>query len=422
LIDQYEYNTRRGPFYEEVSSLNPEGVVNPPVRYIAYYLPQFHTSDVNDAAWGVGFTEWTNTSKALPRYLGHYQPRLPGDLGYYNLEDVNTIKRQVEFAKRGGIFGFCVHYYWFSGKRVLSKPLSLLLKHPEIDFPFCINWANESWTRTWDGSEQTIILKQEYRREDPQLFAEALVELMQDRRYIRINGRPLIMLYRPGIVPEVARVIEFWRNFLVKAGLGNPYIVMPQAFGAEDPQSFGFDAAAGFPPHKFGFTLPNERWSIRLLDPRFAGVAVSYDKMVMRALAYRPTSFKYFPAVTPNFDNEARKPKRGFSLYGSTPEKYGEWLRAASEQALESPSPDESIVFINAWNEWAEGAYLEPDRHYGFAYLAETRRILDSFGSVERQFLRSNQKQIEDRFITRPRFRHRIANYYFALQRRIRND
>ena len=249
----------------------------------------------------------------------------------------------------------------------------------------------KSWTRRWDGSEDSVLLKQEYKEEDALLLAHDLAEVIQDRRYIKIDGRPLIMLYRPGEVPEITRTIETWRQFLHKAGLGDPFIVMPQAFGDDDPRSFGLDAAVGFPPHKFGFNppndrwkLPNDRWKIRLLDPEFVGEARPYDHLVERALAYRPTAFEYFPAVCPSWDNEARKPKRSISFYGSTPHKYGRWLYAASEQALSASSLEKRIVFINAWNEWAEGAYLEPDRHFGFAYLAETRRVLNRLKKANR--------------------------------------
>jgi lipopolysaccharide biosynthesis protein len=427
IIEQFEYNVRKGPFHEELSSLPVEGVGDYPLRYLAYYLPQFHSIKVNDEAWGKGFTEWTNATKALPRYVGHYQPRLPADLGFYSLEDVAVIKEQASLAKRGGIYGFCIHYYWFSGKKILNKPLSLLLENSEIDLPFCINWANENWTRKWDGSEQTILLQQEYRDQDPLLFAQALAEIIQDRRYIRVDGRPLIMLYRPGSVPNARRTIEAWREFLVKVGLGNPYVVMPQAFGDDDPRTYGLDAAAGFPPHKSGFGHPNDRRRIRALDPDFEGVTVSYDKMIAQALANRPTAFRYFPAVCPSWDNEARRPKRGFSVYGSTPQKYGDWLHAASEQALSASSPDERIVFINAWNEWAEGAYLEPDRHYGFAYLAETRRVLEQFrqDGARRQSIATNSELRSacdrNKFVTEPLFRNQIRSFGLGLRRRLRD-
>jgi Glycosyltransferase WbsX len=425
VIDQHEHNVSKGPFYEELSSVPAITTDKPPVRYLAFYLPQFHSLEINDKAWGKGFTEWTNTTKALPRYAGHYQPRLPADLGFYNLEDVEVIKQQAYLAKRGGIYGFCIHYYWFSGRKILSKPLSIILENPEINLPFCINWANESWTRRWDGSEQTILLKQEYKEQDAILFAQALAEIIQDGRYIKIDGRPLIMLYRPDAVPDIQKIVETWREFFVKAGLENPYIVMPQVFGQEDPRKFGLDAAAGFPPHKFGFKLPDDRWKLKVFDHKFVGVTASYDKMIDGAIAYRPAAFPYFPGVCPSWDNEARKPKRGFSLYGSTPRKYGNWLRAASEQALNASSPDERIVFINAWNEWAEGAYLEPDRHYGFAYLAETRRALEELKQHGKGWRRtstnSHLRGNKVRFVTEPLVRNRIKNLGFAVRRRLCN-
>jgi hypothetical protein len=328
IIEQYEHNVRKGPLHESSELLPCQAPDVYPVRYLAYYLPQFHTIKVNDDAWGKGFTEWTNTTKALPRYIGQYQPRLPADLGFYNLNDPGVIRKQVDLARRGGIYGFCLHYYWFSGKKILNKPLSLILSNADIDFPFCINWANESWTRTWDGTEQSVLLKQEYREEDPLLFAQDLAELVQDRRYITVHGRPLIMLYRPGVVPDIPRTVDIWREFFLKQGLRDPYIIMPQAFGDDDPLAYGLDAAAGFPPHKCGFSNRNDRWKLKALDPDFVGVTVSYDRMIDEALSNRPTEFRYFPGVCPQWDNEARRPKRGFSVYGSTPQRscQGFWL------------------------------------------------------------------------------------------------
>jgi lipopolysaccharide biosynthesis protein len=426
ILEQHEYNVQKGPFHEDVSFLPKAGIDSYPLRYIAYYLPQFHPIEVNDVAWGRGFTEWTNSTKALPRYVGHYQPRLPADLGFYSLENVDVIREQASLAKRGGIYGFCIHYYWFSGRKVLDKPLTILLENTDIDMPFFINWANESWTRTWDGSEQQVLLKQDYSDEDPLRFVQAAADIIQDKRYIRIDGRPLIMIYRPSVVPNVRKTVETWREFLIKVGLGNPYIIMPQAFGDEDPRRYGLDAAAGFPPHNVGFALESDRWKIKTFDPDFVGTAVSYDKMVRQAIANRPTGFKYFPGVCPSWDNEARRPKRGFSFYGSTPQKYGDWLRTASEQALSAPSADERIVFINAWNEWAEGTYLEPDRHFGFAYLAETRRALEQFrqGGIDQkptdQNLERQKMNVSDKFMTSPMFHNQLQSFIFALRRRIR--
>ena len=424
LMAQYNYNVQKGPWHEDLSNLPADRPETFPVRYIAYYLPQFHAIDVNDQAWGVGFTEWTNSSKALPRYKGHYQPRMPADLGFYNLENKDVIEKQAQLAGRGGIYGFCIHYYWFSGKKVLEKPLSIILNNPQIDIKFCVNWANENWTRKWDGQRGTVLLKQEYNSEDPVRFAQDLAQIIQDKRYIRIDGRPLVMLYRSVLVPEIEKTVDIWREYLTRVGLGNPFVIMPLADEQDDPRVFGLDGAAGFPPHKFHHGLRNDRRYLHVFDSAFEGKVIEYDQIMKQALDCRPSEFQYFPGLFTSWDNEARIENGAFSFYGSTPKKYGEWLYAASQQALGASSPDARIVFINAWNEWAEGAYLEPDRHFGFAYLAETRRV---FNAIAREGSKQNapesshasQTKVEGRFVAQPRA-HRLArNAYFALRRRL---
>lgn len=382
LAEQHEYNVAPGQHYEDRTSMSPQPVTEYPVRYIAYYLPQFHSIPENDEWWGTGFTEWSNTTKALPRYVGHIQPRLPADLGFYDLSKPDVLRKQVELAKLGGIYGFCIHNYWFSGRAVLETPLRILLDAPDIEMPFCLNWANESWSRRWDGSEQDVLLEQKYAPGDAARYIDHIAAAVSDRRYIRVDGRPLIMLYRPSALPDARSTVDSWRQSFRRLGLGEPYIVMAQAFGDEDPRRFGMDAAAGFPPHPAGWHLTNHKSRVRLLDRRFSGHVAAYEQLIEEALANRPTEYRLFPGVCPQWDNEARRPNRGFSLYGSTPARYGDWLKRASKYAIESPSVDERIVFINAWNEWAEGTYLEPDRHFGFAYLAETRRALESFQST----------------------------------------
>jgi hypothetical protein len=392
IARQYEHNTSRGRYYKSVSDLPEKVPADYPVRYIAYYLPQYHAIQENNDSWGPGFTEWTNVTKTLPRYLGHYQPRLPGDLGFYDLSNPNHIRRQVDFAKRGGVYGFCIHNYWFGGRRILETPLKLLLDNKDIDIPFCLNWANESWTRRWDGSEDQILVKQPYNSGDDVKYAEYVCEFVSDERYIKINGRPLIMLYRPGQLPNARASVDRWREVFLKRGISNPYIITPQTFGDNDPRVFGADAAAGFPPQGVGVIPRNIRCGLRMLDPTFRGEIIPYDKVVARARANTARDFRLFPGVCPDWDNEARRPNRGFSLAGSTPEKYGKWLRAASEAALTAATKDERIVFINAWNEWAEGAYLEPDRHYGCAYLLETIKVLESL-SLPRSVTRCRGKR-----------------------------
>ena len=377
-LEQIAFNTSAGPHYEkdDPSALK---VASPLVRLIAFYLPQFHAIPENDLWWGKGFTEWTNVTKAVPRFAGHYQPRLPGELGFYDPTQPDILRRQATLARRYGIAGFCFHHYWFGGKRLLEKPLEVLLDNPDIDMPFCLNWANESWTRRWDGHEKTVLLGQQHSPEDDVAFARSLEPYFRDPRYIRIMGRPLLMLYRPGILPDAAATVSRWRTHFREAGLGDPYIAMVQAFGEGDPAKYGMDAAVGFPP--FWVSTPKVE-DLSLFDPKHRGEVLDYAALADGTIASYAANDRVFPGVCPSWDNEARRPGRGVCFTGSTPETYGRWLGAACNTAMRAFSGDERLVFINAWNEWAEGAYLEPDRHFGHAYLAQTARVLSSLTPI----------------------------------------
>ncbi len=376
LLQQIASNTAKGPDFEPDAPGRP-APADPLVRLIAFYLPQFHPIPENDLWWGKSFTEWTNVTKAVPRFAGHYQPRLPGDLGFYDLRLPEVLRAQAKLARRYGIAGFCFHHYWFAGKRLLERPLDILLGDPTIDLPFCVNWANENWTRRWDGYDQNVLIAQQHSPEDDIAFARSLEPMFRDRRYIRIDGRPLLMLYRPGILPDAAATVRRWRAHFTAAGLRDPYVVMAQAFNDGDPAKYGMDAAVGFPPFWAGWDLPRLQASLEKFDPDYQGEVVDYAAMAAATVAGYGAPEKTFPGVCPAWDNEARKPGRGFCFTGATPAKYGAWLRAACAAAIRAEEPDERLVFINAWNEWAEGAYLEPDRHFGFAYLAETARVLN---------------------------------------------
>lgn len=410
LFQQYAFNAARGPLHEDASALPPGPPSAAPVRMIAYYLPQFHAIGENDAWWGAGFTEWTNVTRALPRYVGHRQPRTPADLGFYDLRDPDVLRRQADLARRAGVHGFCIHDYWFSGRKVLETPLELLLANPDIDLPFCLNWANENWSRRWDGSDQDILLRQLYAPEDAEGYVRSILPALRDPRYIRVRGRPLLMLYRPRLLPDVRRWLEIWRSFLIAEGVGDPFLVMPQSFGDGDPRVFGFDAAAGFPPHNAGWELPDERSRMDLLDLDFTGRASSYAALAQRSLQNWTDAFRLFPGVCPEWDNEARKPGRGAGFYGASPRAYGAWLEAAARQAMTADEPDERIVFINAWNEWAEGAHLEPDRHYGHAFLAETRRVLDKLSGAVQACPIPPASATTPLMHTPPRLRRRLTN------------
>jgi lipopolysaccharide biosynthesis protein len=379
LLDQYHENVEPGPEYDD-GSIAPALPGHIPVRLIAFYLPQFHAIPENDRWWGAGFTEWTNVTKALPRFGGHYQPRLPGVLGFYDLGNPEVLRRQADLARRYGIEGFCFHHYWFGGQRLLEKPLDNLLADRSIDLPFCVNWANENWTRRWDGQEQEILLGQAHSAEDDVAFARSLEPLFDDPRYIRVGGRPLLLLYRPGILPDARATVERWREHFARCG-EEPLICMVQGFGDFDPRRYGMDAAIGFPP--WGSPTQGEiTYPAQLFDARFRGDPRSYGELAEAASEYRPTEFRYFPGVCPGWDNSPRRGNRGAIFYGSSPNIYGSWVEAAGRHSMATHKEGEQLLFINAWNEWAEGAYLEPDRHFGHAYLAATARALGRISNM----------------------------------------
>jgi lipopolysaccharide biosynthesis protein len=381
-------NLERNTAFDEHSAAACD-IENSPVRLIAYYLPQYHPIPENDRWWGKGFTEWTNVTKAVPRFVGHYQPHLPGELGFYDLRLPDTLRRQAELARHYGVGGFCFHYYWFNGKRVLEAPLENLLANPDIDLPFCINWANENWTRRWDGGDKDILLAQVYTDADDLAFARALEPAIRDSRYIRIKGRPLIMLYRPGLLPDAAATLRRWRAHFTASRLGDPYFVMVLAFDDHDPRRYGFDAAAEFPPHRLASDAPLLTGSARRFAQDYDGRVHSYDHMARTAMQIGGTDFTMFRGVCPGWDNEPRKPNRGITFVNSTPAKYGEWLGWACRKVMQSNAPEERIVFINAWNEWAEGAHLEPDRHFGYAYLKATAEALAALNGPAPTHVRS---------------------------------
>lgn len=355
-----------------------------PVRLLAFYLPQFHPIPENDAWWGKGFTEWTNVTRAMPQFEGHYQPRLPGELGFYDLRLVETQRRQVELAKLYGINGFCFYFYWFAGKTLLETPVRQYLENADLDLPFCLCWANENWSRRWDGSDRDILIAQQHSPEDDLAFIEYISPYLRDSRYIRINGRPLLMVYWPSQLPEPKDTVERWRNWCRGAGIGEIYLAYTQSFDKQEPESFGFDAAVEFPPNN---SAPAPyAGDVRLFNPDFKGALYDWQSFVERSQNYQASDYKLFRGVCPSWDNEARRSGRGTVFMNSSPEGYQEWLsNAIDDTVARFPEPDERLVFVNAWNEWAEGAHLEPDRRYGYAYLQATRDAIEQANQQARQ-------------------------------------
>ncbi len=347
------------------------------VKAVAFYLPQFHPIPENDQWWGRGFTEWTNVSRAVPQFLGHYQPRLPGELGFYDLRLPEIQRRQVELAQSHGIHALCFHFYWFGGRRLLERPLNQFVADDSLEMDFCVCWANENWSRRWDGSTDEILIKQRHSSADDRSLIRELMTLFEDPRYLRVGGRPILVVYRVDTLPRPTETADRWRQLCRDNGVGEILLVAAQTFGIEDPRRFGFDAAVEFPPHgSRGGPMTEE---MEALNPAFSGAVVSYEDLADQFESRRPPPYPLIRAVCPSWDNTARTLERGRVFHGSTPARYARWLEAACRSAEEHPLLGERLVFINAWNEWAEGAYLEPDRRYGYAYLEATRSALTNW-------------------------------------------
>ena len=358
---------------EELEALNR-------VRTIAFHLPQFHTVAENDRWWGPGFTEWTNVSRALPNYRGHYQPHVPADLGFYDLSNPEAMKRQAELAARYGIGGFCHYFYWFTGgRRILEKPLEPLLQSKADDFPFCLCWANENWTRTWDGQERDVLLAQTYAEGDAEASIAALEPFLRQPNYIRIGGRPLLLIYRPGLLPDPKAWAEAWRRHCREAGVGEIYLAFVESFekagGKTDPQSLGFDASVEFPPAGQGALIhpPGP-----LFNARFEGRVNDYRQMVRAYLSAEPPAHTRFRGIMPSWDNTPRRQDGGWAFQYASPGAFQAWAEAMFEDTRRQNFGEERIVFINAWNEWGEGAHLEPDQRFGHGWLEAVKNAADA--------------------------------------------
>ncbi len=360
--------TSSGPYFEHLDESLGIGRT-PLAKIIAYYLPQFHAIPENDAFWGDGFTEWRNVSRGVPRYPGHIQPRLPRDLGFYNLKDTEIYRRQISLARQAGIHAFCYYYYWFNRKRVLEGPIERMLADPTLDFPFVLMWANENWTRAWDGSESEILLRQDYADSDDDALVDDFARHMKDSRYMRIGNQPVLFIYRPGHIPDLSSKLQKWKqSFSARHGI-EPLFFMAQGFENFDPRPSGLDGAIEFPPHKLGQYLPNITPQSNVFDKAFKGFIHRYDDVMLRASQEPDPEFDLIRCTFPGWDNESRRPNRGTSYAGATPQKFETWMRRSISFARKFPIRGEPIVAVNAWNEWAEAAYLEPDVHNGYAYL-----------------------------------------------------
>lgn len=371
----------KGELLEEAARTNqsPEQRVSP--RLLAFYLPQFHPAPENDVWWGEGYTEWTNVARSRPRFEGHYQPRLPADLGFYDLRLPEVRQAQADLAREHGIHGFCYYHYWFKGRRMLERPFQEVLESGEPDFPFCLAWTNHTWTWKRDHNMQARLMEQEYSEEDDREHIRWLLSVFRDERYIRVNGRPLVLIYWVHSLPDPQRTFEIWREEAEKAGEAEPYICKMDTFGNfDDPRGLGCDASVEFWPHGIDSVIPQR---IGKEAAYTENQVFEYRRLILNHLSIPPPEeFNRFPCVVPGWDNSARwKSTKPRIIHGSTPDLYGAWLEGVVRRNASNFEPDEQLVFINAWNEWGESAYLEPDVQYGRAYLEATSKALSEAGA-----------------------------------------
>lgn len=356
-------------------------------RVIAFYLPQFHPIPENDAWWGKGFTEWTNVKPAQPQFEGHYQPHVPDDfLGYYDLRDSSVMPKQIELAKQYGIEGFCFYTYWFTGHRLLEAPVDNYLADATLDLPFCICWANENWSRRWDGLDHDVLMEQHYSPKDDVAFIAHMSKYLRDPRYIYVDGKPLLVVYRPNLFPAMQDTALRWRDWCRNNGLGEIYIAYVQSFENRDPADYGLDAAIEFPPNKS--SPPDITDKALGLSSKFSGKIYDWRVFLERSKNYEPPGYPLFLGACPSWDNTARKKERGTVFDHSSPKIFGRCLASAIEHTRHRTSQlDQRLVFINAWNEWAEGAHLEPDQRYGYAWLQAVRDAHLASQQIKRRIL-----------------------------------
>lgn len=360
------------------------------VKPLAFFLPQFYENEQNNAWWGKGFTEWTNTKKAEPRFENHYQPREPhSDIGYYDLSDASTLKRQATLAKNHGIYGFCFYHYWFSGERLLQKPVDMLLLHKEIDINFMLCWANENWTKVWDGQNSNILAEQKYLKNDPERFIDDLKVYISDERYIKIDSKPVIMIYNCSQIPNIKKFISAMRKRAIDIGIGEILIWCCQTNNstAETLKITDYiDAEVQFPPHNVTF----DNLRVNCIKTKERSNIFNYQKLVLSMISnLKKLSPKkpIYPTVMTAWDNSCRR-KENYTVFRSFSIKsFYNWVKAAVLYTSKNHPENEQFIFINAFNEWAEGTYLEPDKKYGYAFINTLSKALFSLPLIKEPFL-----------------------------------
>lgn len=333
-------------------------------RVIAFYLPQFHPIPENDKWWGKGFTEWTNVGKAKPLYQGHYQPRVPADLGYYDLRVQETRIAQAEMAREYGVEAFCYWHYWFgNGKQLLERPLKEVVKSGEPDFPFCVGWANQTWSGIWHGAPDKILIEQEYPgMDDYKEHFYSLLDTFKDKRYMRVDDKLVFLIYAPNNLPDAVEFTSYWQELAQQEELAGFHFI---AHGVRESTKYGCDSCVDNAPF---INLKNIFNDVNFYDVDVRPKVYHYQELVQFLTNYEINVEEFeYPLIMPNWDNTPRSKSNGIVLHGSTPQLFAEIVDNAIQKVEKNYK--NKVIFLKAWNEWAEGNYMEPDIEFGLEYL-----------------------------------------------------
>lgn len=385
------------------------------MKNVAFYLPQFHQIPENDAWWGTGFTDWVNVRRARSLFDGHIHPRRSLELGEYDLTDPAIARTQSALARRYGIDAFCMYFYWFDGHRLLDRPLEMWREDSGL-LPYCLSWANESWTRRWDGKSRDVLMPQGYAPGFEKAIFADLLPHFEAPHYLRREGLPILVVHRADLIPKPRSMADSMRRMAIAAGLPGLHLVAAETKPGLRPESIGFDAVVEFPPVGANTLGTAYLPPLKGLSREFRGRLMSYDRLVKRYVKRAEPEFVRYRSVVPGWDNSARRQGNATVYVGSDPVKYATWLKESRrlEQAVRGEA---GLVFVNAWNEWAEGAYLEPDATFGFGYLEATRGDPQPDGQVQLKVPRGkwwSYPQIRSLGLT-------FAGTVLAIVRRLRN-
>ncbi|MGV3581310.1 MAG: glycoside hydrolase family 99-like domain-containing protein [Methylophilus sp.] len=379
------------------------------VKLIAMYFPQLHAIPENDEWWGKGFTDWNNVKSAHSQYEGHYQPRVPMNNNYYDQSQIETLRWQVDLAKQYGLYGFCHYHYWFDGKQLLETPTNLIMENKDIDFPFCLSWANETWSKRWDGRDHHILIQQTHipTKERWKAHYNYLIKAWTDPRAIKVDGKPVFVIYRPQRIDKINDMLAYWRELAVQDGLPGLYFIFQKQYELPSRDCLNsFDAVFQFQPFEAvgspSFNKKSIRHSslfrlVRSLPERYQDMLRGlrakfvreltfhdYDEAWKKIIEIRPDqNLTTFPGAYVDWDNSARYKKRATIYRGASPDKFRKWFGQLVDGMPLRHLP-ENFIFLNAWNEWSESTYLEPDQRYGFQYLDAVKSALSNFNIADK--------------------------------------